>query len=158
LAMAWQSVNLLPYWMAGGAGPGGVPTRAGKERPGLVVLSAASFSIVGPPAPTAANVDAVRSALEGWGVTLVVVPDPTRLPRYDQGTDPGLALGLFTAAIGRGPEFEDDAWVWKNVQAPSQRLSVPLRAFEACTYVPVNTENALNAVSGCVMTAALKSA
>jgi hypothetical protein len=131
--MAWQAVDSFHFAMAGGAGPAGIPARAGSERPGLEVLSAASFSLSGPPSGTTSNVEAVRRALAGWGVTVVVVPDPSGLPRYDQGTSPETAVGLFTAAIGRRPEVRDDAWVWSGVQSPGPQVSVSPLAFTRCT-------------------------
>jgi hypothetical protein len=111
-AMAWQAVDGLRYAMAGGGGPGGIPARAGKERAGLEVLNRSSVSFTGPPPLTSRNVGAVRSALQGWGVTMIVVPDPSGLPLYDRGSDVGSAVRLFTAVTGRPPHFHDDAWTW----------------------------------------------
>ncbi len=150
-AMAWQAVDSLHFAMVGGGGPGGVPTRAGKERAGFEVISAVSFSLVGPPAPSPANIEAVRQALAGWGVTIVVVPDPARLPRYDQGTGPASALGFFTLAIGRPPHFTDDAWVWTGVQTPSPLLVVSGTNFVGCTAVPSLDAASGHAVISCVL-------
>ena len=150
-AMAWQAIDLLRFAQVGGGGPGGVPMRAGKERPGLEVISAASFSLVGPPAATPANIEAIREALAGWGVTIVVVPDPTGVPRYDQGTDPAAALGLFALAIGRPPQFTDDAWVWADVQSPGPSLVTSLQAFDRCTGVPLGGGASGNQLTSCVI-------
>ena len=87
-AMAWQAIDSLHFALVGGGGPEGVPMRAGRERAGLEVIAAASFSFAGPPAPSPATIQAIRQAIAGWGVTIVVVPDPEGLPRYDQGTEP----------------------------------------------------------------------
>jgi hypothetical protein len=149
-AMAWQAVDSLHFAMAGGGGPGGVPSRAGKERAGLEVIAAASFSVLGPPAPSDTNVSAVREALAGWGVTTVVVPDPIGLPRYDTGTDPALAIGLFTLAIGDPPRFIDDAWVWSGVRTPSPRRSISAAAFLRCTISAAGTTE-LGGIPECVM-------
>ena len=116
------------------------------------MLAAASFSVLGAPSPSDANVSAVRQALEGWGVTIVVVPDPAGLPRYDQGTDPALAIGLFTLVVGRPPHFQDDAWVWGGVQSPSVLRSITSQAFLQCTISRVGTEQ-LQGIAGCVMAA-----
>jgi hypothetical protein len=132
-AMSWQAVDSLDFAMVGGGGPEGLPLRAGKERAGLVVVSKASLSVDGPPEPTVGNVIALRRALAGWGVTLVVIPDPTTLPRYDRGTSTPSALGLFTLAIGRPPQYVDDAWVWSDVGSPAPALSISTPAFERCT-------------------------
>ncbi|MGO9344419.1 MAG: hypothetical protein ACLP6E_18180 [Acidimicrobiales bacterium] len=144
-SMAWQAVDLLRFALVGGGGPGGVPERAGKERAGFEVVSAMSFSLDGPPSPSPANIEAVREALAGWRVTIVVVPDPAGLPRYDQGTDPASALGLFTVSIGRPPRFVDDAWVWTRVQAPGASLEISTSAFDRCTNAT------LSAVTSCVI-------
>lgn len=149
-AMAWQAVDSLHFAMVGGGGPGGLPSRAGPEERGLEVISAASVSLLGAPGPTDSNIMAVRQALEGWGVTVVVVPDPVKLPRYDQGTNPALAIGLFTLAIGQPPQFADDAWVWSGVQTPAERRSISARAFSQCTLL-LPTATHLDSIAHCVM-------
>jgi hypothetical protein len=132
-AMTWQAVDSLHFAIVGGSGPEGIPARAGPERAGLTVVSAASISLDGPPAPTAANIGALRRALAGWGVTLVVMPDPRTLPRYDRGTNPPSALGLFTLAVGRPPRYVDDAWVWSDVRSPAPARAMNTSAFDRCT-------------------------
>ena len=149
--MAWQAVDKLSFAMVGGGGPAGIPARAGRERAGQEVLRATSFSLTGPPSGTDANVDAVRQALAGWGVTMAVVPDPSRLRHYDQGTSPETAVGLLTAAIGRRPQFEADAWVWAGVQSPSRRLSVSPPAFARCTAGGLAPAGDLQAIPNCIM-------
>ncbi len=151
--MAWQAVDSLSFAMVGGGGPAGIPARAGKERAGQEVLSAASFSLTGPPSGTDADVDAVRRALAGWGVTMVVVPDPSGLRRYDRGTSPEAALGLLTAAIGRGPRFQAGAWVWAGVQSPSRPLSVSPLAFARCTAGGLAPAADRQAIPDCIMAA-----
>jgi hypothetical protein len=146
-AMAWQAVDSLHFALVGGGGPEGLPVRAGKEQAGLVVVSRASFSLEGPPKPTVANVMALRRALAGWGVTQVVIPDPATLPRYDRGTSTPSALGLFTLAIGRPPQYVDDSWVWSGVRTPSPALLISMPAFDACTSVAVGHSG----VGACVM-------
>ena len=89
-AMTWQAVDSLRYAMVGGSGPEGIPARAGKERAGMEVVSAASFSLDGPPTPAPRTIAALRQALAGWGVTLVVMPDPSTLPALRPGHEPGL--------------------------------------------------------------------
>jgi hypothetical protein len=149
-AMAWQAVDSLRFALVGGSGPEGLPARAGSEKAGFEVVSAMSFSLDGPPAPSAANIEAVREALAGWGVTIVVVPDPSGLPRYDQGTNPASALGMFTVVIGRQPQFYDDAWVWTSVQSPGPRLVTTTEAFARCTGVPLLGASSGRAVTSCV--------
>jgi hypothetical protein len=132
-AMSWQAVDSLHFALVGGSGPEGLPVRAGKEEAGLKVVSKASFSLTGPPKPTVANVTALRLALAGWGVTQVVIPDPATLPRYDWGTSTPSAIGLFTLAIGRPPQYVDDSWVWSGVRTPAPARSMSTAAFDACT-------------------------
>jgi hypothetical protein len=153
-AVAWQAIEGLRFSIAGGAGPGGVPTRAGNEEAGLEVLSSASFSLVGAPQPTPTNVTAVRRAFAGWGVTIAVLPDPASLPRYDRGTSPAAAIGLLTLAIGRPPGFVDDAWVWPDVESPGARLAINEAAFDRCTLGYYSGGAGLAAVGSCVSAAA----
>ena len=150
-AMAWQAVDLLHFALVGGGGPEGLPARAGREKPGFEVMSAMSFSLDGPPEPSAANIEALREALGGWGVTIVVVPDQSVLPTYDRGTNPASALGLFTLAIGRPPQFHDDAWVWNGVQSLSPRLVTATDAFDRCTGIPLLGAESGLAVTSCVV-------
>jgi hypothetical protein len=153
-AVAWQAIDGLRFAIAGGAGPGGIPARAGNEEAGLEVLSSASFSLVGAPEPTAANITAVRQAFAGWGVTIAVIPDPASLPRYDRGTSPASAIGLLTLAVGRPPDFVDDAWVWSDVQSPDARLVISEPRFDRCTLGYYSGGAGLKAVAGCIETAA----
>jgi len=133
-AMVWQAVDGMDYALATGGGPESIPARAGSERSGLDVITSGS-EIFSPPAPaTDQNIEAVRHAIAGWGVTMVVVPDPSVLvPHYDRDGPTSWAIGIFTLAIGRKPRFQSDAWVWSDVQSSGPRLSVPLHAFDLCT-------------------------
>jgi len=151
-AESWQALDRMHFAMAGGGGPEGVPSRAGKERAGFVVLSAVSFSGHGFPPPTAEEVDAVRKALVGWGVTLIVVPDPAGRPGYDQGMDTPSALGLFTSAVGRPPRYADGAWVWGDVQALGPPVLISTEDFGRCTTDQV-WRSGPQGVPACVMTA-----
>jgi hypothetical protein len=151
--MAWPAVDSLHFAIVGGGGPGGVPARAGRERPGQEVLSAASFSVSGPPQGTNTNVVAVRQALAGWGVTTAVVPDQSGLPRYERGTSPETALGLLTAAIGRPPEYRDDAWVWAGVHSPGAVLSVSPSSFASCTAGGLVQAGSRLAIPDCIIAA-----
>ncbi len=154
-AMTWQAVDSLHFAMATGAGPQSIPARAGKERAGLDVITSDS-EVFSPPAPaTAANVEAVRQALAGWGVTLVVVPDPTPLfPRYDRTSGTASALGLFTLVLGRTPQFDHGAWVWTEVRSPGRRLAIAAADFARCTSGPLGRRGSPLVVPDCVMAAA----
>jgi hypothetical protein len=157
-ALAWQARDGLHFAIVGGSGPGGVPSRAGPERAGQSVVARTSVSLQGPPAATATNVAALRRALAGWGVTVIAVPDPAALPRYERGAFPATALGLFTLATGRAPGFRHDAWIWGDLARLGPRREVPAAAFERCvTGVPGadgrDRHAVLAGVPACVMSA-----
>ena len=144
-SMAWQTRAGLTFSMVGGGGPGITPSRAGPETPGFMVLSRASVSLGPAPAPTAANLDAIRAALAGWGVTTVVVPDQPGLPSYDRGRTVPYAVGLFTAALGRPPVRQSSAWIWTSVAtsvgasvgaSAAPPVSITPAAFSACVQAP----------------------
>jgi hypothetical protein len=124
--LAWQAADRLHYAMATGAGPGDILARDGAEAPGQAILDAAATPLGRVLAPiTAHNVDAVRSALSGWGVTIVVVPRPASLVApYGQPVATAWAVRFFTRAIGRGPEYRDGAWVWTGVERATQSRTV----------------------------------
>ena len=82
-SQAWQAVNRMRWAQAGGGGPEGQP-RAGSARAGFEVLRRVTGAGV-PPAPTSANLAAIRQALVAWGVTIIVVPVQEDLPPYEQG-------------------------------------------------------------------------
>ena len=152
----WQAIDGMRLELVGGSGPESIPQRAGKEKPGQIVIADATFSLTGPPDPTDAHVDAVRSALAGWGVSTIVMPDPTVLPRYEVASSPGAALGLFTVATGRAPTFEAGAWVWHDVHRLDHPRSLSQQAFTACVSVGLRpTRDALARVPVCVMTSSV---
>ena len=63
---------------------------------------------------------AVRHALDGWGVTGIVLPDPQGLPDYEQMHAVRATVVLLTAATGQAPEYRAGAWVWTGVdRAPA---------------------------------------
>jgi hypothetical protein len=152
-AEGWQAMDGLDFALVGGSGPESIPQRAGPERAGQEVLNAASFSIDGPPAPTPTNLGAVRRALAGWRVTTIVMPNPSYLARYDQGSDPAAALGLFTLAAGRAPTYVDQAWVWDGVRRLSASRRITSHAYNDCTEKAGLTGQGLGAVPRCVMAA-----
>ena len=78
---------------------------------------------------------------------------PTGLPRYEQGTDPAAALGLFTLAVGRAPSFVDDAWVWTGVRRLGPRRAIGADAFAGCTSTARRDGAARLAVPACVLAA-----
>jgi hypothetical protein len=153
-AMTWQAVDALHFVMATGAGPQSVPQRAGQERLGLGIITAASslFSTLAPTTPR--NVDAVRRALAGWGVTLLAIPNPdTLVPRYSRASSTAWALGLFTVVLHRVPQFRGDTWVWTDVTTLGRGLhsSISDAAFAACTTPQIYQSPSRLAVPDCVL-------
>lgn len=154
-AMSWQAVDALQFTLATGTGPESIPQRAGPERRGLGVITSDAL-VLSPPEPaTSGNVAAVRQALSGWNVSIVVVPDPTVLvPYYDRTARTAMALALFTAALGRPPQFRHDAWVWDDVRSPGRRLPVPAAAMARCATAPLLRDGSRQVVPDCVLAAA----
>lgn len=112
--MTWQAVNAMPYSMAGGGGPNSLASRAGRQRAGQTVLSNISLT-GGSPTIDPSQVAAVRSALAGWQVTGVVLPDPAPLPLYEQVFAVRSIVVLVTAATGQAPRYTHQAWVWTGL-------------------------------------------
>jgi hypothetical protein len=131
-SMAWLAVEGMPYSIVGGGGPGVVPARAGRERPGFEVLAEAALPLSPPPQSSPANLVAIRDALAGWRVTIVAVPDQPGLPTYDHGRSISYAVGLFTAALGQLPVHQAQAWVWDQVRSPGSVVRISTTDFQAC--------------------------
>ena len=146
--MTWQAVDGMHYAMVGGGGPGSIPPRAGKER-------AAQTYIGDCPSPSAAtitpgDISVVRRALEGWGVTMVVIPDPTGPPDLRAGA-PGESLAtVMTAATGQAPFRQAGAWVWTGVDRAGPP-SASTGRLTACAGGRVNTVAAVNRATACVL-------
>ena len=117
-------------------------------------MSAASFSLTGPPAPTPTHLGDLRRALAGWGVTTVVDPRPRSAAPLRAGHQPGRRRSaLFTLALGRLPTYEDGAWVWHRRGHPGprpHRLGVGARAVHEAG---LGTAAARQAVPRCVLSA-----
>ena len=131
-ALTWQAVDHMQFSMAGGSGPGGTLSRAGSEGPGQMVLAPSSLSFVPRPSVTPAAVNAVRHSLDGWRVTLVVIPDQAGLPKYETIGDVPFAVGLITAATGKRPVRQADAWVWTGVDHAGPPATLTTTAFNGC--------------------------
>jgi len=150
-AMAWQAVDQMRFAQAGGGGPQGTPGRAGAERPGFDVLTAAGFGFAGMPTGTTAQLAAVRAALRGWRVNEVVIPDQPGLPAVLRGRGPGYTAGLMTAVLGRRPVVEHDAWVWSSVSLSTPSLHLGPQTLLSCTTAAERHRLPLEAVPDCVL-------
>jgi hypothetical protein len=111
-ALPWQAIGGLHVALAGGGGPAGTAARAGVSRPGFTVLHQASVPLGPAPVLTAAAIQAVRTAMRRWGVTMVVVPDDTGLATFQQGRGAEYGTSFFTRVLGWGPVRQDGASVW----------------------------------------------
>jgi hypothetical protein len=149
-SLAWQAMEGMTFSMVGGGGPGVTPSRAGAERPGFEVLARASDPLGPAPSPTASNLRDVRSALAGWGVTNVVVPDQPSMPSYNHGRPLPYAVGFMTAVLGRPPFFQSGAWVWDDVRAAGPPKAISTGAFVKCVSGSGTTDSVLSAAT-CVM-------
>jgi hypothetical protein len=158
--LAWQAVDSLHFAMAMGVGPESILQRAGKERAGQSVINAAAFSFDGPPKATAANIDAVRQALTGWGVTTVAVADPkTLVPPFGQFDNTAWTIALFTIVLHRLPQFSGDTWVWRDVTTSllGSHYAISASAFAGCTGTQIYQNPSRLAVPSCVLSAAQRS-
>lgn len=152
-ALAWQAQNGDGYTLVGGSGPGSVPTRAGRERQGQEFLSTASFALT-PTShmTTGSDITAVRRALDGWGVTMVVLPDQANLPAYDQVLSVTSTAALVTAATGTRPHHQSDAWVWADVDHGPPERHLSTAQFTRCiAFLPSRGTAAVDNASSCVL-------
>ncbi|MGO8871037.1 MAG: hypothetical protein ACLQPH_06465 [Acidimicrobiales bacterium] len=162
-AMAWQAVDGMDFTMVGGGGPGAVLQRAGKERAGLAVIGTSSFSF-SRQTFAAGDEITVRDALDGWGVTMVVIPDEPGLATYDRVTSVPYAVALMTAATGQAPVRQQGAWVWTGLTHAGAPVHPTVEAFSQCVAAatppigapeppPAAAEAATAAVATCVLSA-----
>jgi hypothetical protein len=157
-SMAWQSIDRLRFAQAGGGGPQGTPDRAGAERPGFLALASLAFGFAPPPTGTPSQLSDVRRALRGWQVTMVVIPDQPGLPTVLRGHNPSYAAGFMTAALGRPPTFQDDAWVWDSAALNEPALRLGADTLEICTVSAARAHRSGDAVPACVLRAAVQRA
>jgi hypothetical protein len=149
--LAWQAVNGMRYSIVGTGGPGSILNRAGKERDGQLVLDyvsdSAYFRTIGP-----GEIAAIRQALDGWGVTMVVIPDQPLLPPYERYTDVTRAAAVITAATGLRPVHHANAWVWTGVDHARQVAALPGGGLSACTEgLAARGVSAVDAATECVL-------
>ena len=120
--MTWQAVDRMRFAMVGGGGPDSIPCRAGKERAGRALPGGHLAGRRRPSPSWPGEVAAVRGALDGWGVTGVVLPDPRRSPRatsrcYLVRT----IVVLMTAATGAAPVPWPAPGCGRGSTAPARR-------------------------------------
>jgi hypothetical protein len=151
-AMTWQAVDGMPYAMVGGGGPNAMTARAGKERAGQVYLGNISVDNGGPEPITLKEIAAVRQALDGWGVTTVVVPDQGGLPVYERVHQVRPIAVLMTAATGQRPIRQAGAWVWTGVQHAGPAVLPSAATLQACSAGPAGgTPASIERSADCVL-------
>lgn len=109
--MVWQAADSMRFRLAGGyvKVPGRSGAVIGQGPPGSAVRALVDLTL-GPSdgdpsiAVSAREVENLRTALQAWGTSYIVVTDTGEVPVE--------AAGVFTAATGRLPSVEHRAWVW----------------------------------------------
>jgi hypothetical protein len=155
--LTWQAIAGMSYSMVGGGGPGSIPARAGKERAGQAYLG--NLSLTQTPGPvTPEQVAVTRHALDGWGVTMVVVPDTSGLPSYDRLGNESYIAAVVTAAVGRAPVRQAGAWLWSGVNHAGPSVQATATELSACASTGhPNTPAAVTRATHCMMQAAAPS-
>ncbi len=152
--LAWQAIDDMRFDMADGSGPAAVPQRAGAEGPGEQVLSDLTFALFPAPDGSPSQLRDVRTALGGWRVTTVVVPNQVGPVLFGQGRSAPYAAGFFTAALGRLPIIEDDAWVWNDVASSPAPLQISRSTLLSCWKLATRDPADAEAAPRCVLAAA----
>ncbi len=148
-AATWQAVEGTSYAMVEGPGPGGVANRAGAESAGAAEIAQLSFF-----RPDTTTFDAVpiQRAVRAWGVTTIVIPDQSNLPEYMQVPSVTLAAALMTAATGRKPVFQSDAWVWSGADRDVPANIASPTSIKTCALgLPTRGALAVRAATSCVL-------
>ncbi len=150
-AMTWQATSGMTFAMVGGGGPGALPSRAEAERAGQVAIGNLSVSET-PQTVTAAEITATREALDGWGVTLVVLPDPRSLPVYERVHLVRDVVVLMTAATGRPPARTAAAWVWSGpARADASVVPAPTDLARCSAGPAAGSVSSIMAAASCVL-------
>ncbi len=130
--MVWQAVNGINFSMnlQQESDRGFTTTRELKGTGVIANLSQLSFS--GPPIKSD-DIESVRHVLTKWKTTLIVIPDERSLPPYDQINSVTRAAAVMTAATGRLPVRQAQAWVWKDVNRHRRAPIADTSVFARCT-------------------------
>ena len=87
-------------------------------------------------------------------MTTVVVPDPAPLPFYERLHEVRITDMLLTAAIGREPIRQADAWVWTGINHAGPPVLVPAARSTACGAGPDDgTVASIDRATECVLAA-----
>jgi hypothetical protein len=152
-AMTWQAVDDMSYDMVGGGGPDSLASRAGKELVGQTYIGNLSAS-GGTQTISPGEIAAVREALNGWGVTMVVAPDPAPLPLYERLHEVRTTALLVTAATGEKPIRQAGAWVWTGVDHAGPPVLASVAWSTSCNVGPADgTVASIDRSTACVLAA-----
>jgi hypothetical protein len=133
--MLWQAVDDFHFRLAGAAlktpNATGGPVQQGTPGSARNILT--NLTVAGGSLPTGAPTEllTVRRALAQWHVQRVVIAGDSLDPKY--------ASGFFTEALGVGPVFEHDAWVWTlqpGWTSVRPAYGAPLKACRAAAGAP----------------------
>jgi hypothetical protein len=150
-SMTWQAVNGMRYAIVGGGGPAARSSPAGAQAEGQRIV--ASLSV---PVPmesiTSHEIQVLRQALGQWGVTMVVIPDQSGLPAYDQVTPVSQLAAVLTAATGERPTLQASAWVWSGVnRAPPLIMTSGQQLAPCVSGQHAQSRTAVNAAATCAL-------
>jgi hypothetical protein len=109
-----QALYGMRYAVVGGTGPEWLNSRQGKEAPGYEVIKQLASRAAASTFDAAANAAQraeVRSALRGWGVTLVVVPFE-RAPNTEGVARKPAVIEAWLESVLGPPRVQSAAWVW----------------------------------------------
>jgi len=149
--LTWDAVGGIHYSMVS-EGTTSSLRAAGKELRGATILTGISAPLSPPLSISNADIIAVRQALNGWGVTMVVIPDQPKLPIYDQIQSVTLAAALITAATGQLPAHQAKAWVWSGVNRSGPPVITGTGRLSQCTTgVATHGPAAVDHASRCVL-------
>jgi hypothetical protein len=151
-SMTWQALDKMDFSMVGEGGPGGMLVETGTELKGAQVIAKVSSQTPRARTLSADGVAQVRQALHDWRVTMVVLPDQPGLPAYDQIHSVTLAAALITAATGRLPVLQANAWVWAGVEHSGAVANTEsTRVAECTTAVQPRGARAVRRATACVL-------
>ncbi len=143
-AMVWQASSGMAFDLLGGyvTVPGAHGTHDSlTSSPGLAthVLQQLTFNYNQQPSGLTPQVLAVRSAIDRWNPTTVVVTP--------QDPDEPYAVAYLTAVLGRPPQRESGSWVWNGVHSSHARIAAR-GVIDICTLTQLKH---LNRAASCVM-------
>jgi hypothetical protein len=110
-----QAIYGMHYAVVGGTGPEWIDARQGSEEPGYKVIKIVASTVPVAhldAAATPAQRTAVRAALRGWGVTLVVVPFARGPNTSGAARKPAVIESWLVSVLG-APRVQSAAWVWR---------------------------------------------